>query len=96
MSRVIALVAALGVSGCFGYNRSAKRWAYAGDTILIVGGGGAIAADQLGDHPTCEGMGCPEFESPLRGMMVAGVLLATAGLVGILLNATRPEVKTSR
>lgn len=90
------LVTLLCVTGCFGYNKSAKRWAYAGDGVLIVGGGGAIAADLLTAEPTCEGMGCPTFESPISGVLVAGVVLATAGLIGIILNATRPEVKTSR
>jgi len=98
--RTFALVALLAclplATGCFGYNRSAKRWAYAGDTVLILGGGGLIASDVLASEPPCEGMGCPSFESPITGMLVAGVVLATAGLIGILLNATRPEVKTSR
>jgi hypothetical protein len=95
--RTFALVALLACStGCFGYNKSAKRWAYAGDSVLILGGGGAIAADVLTTDPTCEGMGCPSFESPISGVLVAGVVLATAGLIGIILNATRPEVKTSR
>jgi len=95
--RTIALVATLAcASGCFGYNKSAKRWAYAGDSVLVVGGGGAIAADFLSEDATCEGMGCPTFKSPVNGLLVAGVVLAVAGLVGIVLNATRPEVKTSR
>lgn len=96
--RTIALVALLAcASGCFGYNKSAKRWAYAGDSVLIVGGGGTVAADLLLTEDTaCEGMGCPSFESPISGILVAGVVLATAGLIGIILNATRPEVKTSR
>ena len=97
-SRIIALVAIIAcASGCFGYNRSAKRWAYAGDTVLVVGGGGAIAADLfLTEDTSCEGEGCASFETPFSGVLVAGVILATAGLVGFLLNATRPEVKTSR
>ena len=45
--RVVApLVAAALTAGCLGYNPSAKRWAYVGDTILVVGGGGVIAAGE--------------------------------------------------
>ena len=45
---------------------------------------------------TSNGTKGPSFESPISGVLVAGVVIATAGLIGILLNATRPEVKTSR
>ncbi|MGE0872398.1 MAG: hypothetical protein AB7P03_27840 [Kofleriaceae bacterium] len=86
------------LTGCFGYNRSAKRWAYAGNTVLIAGGGAAIAVDLMTKPEPCMDtatMYCP-YESPLRGMMVAGAVLAVAGLVGIVINATRPIVKTSR
>jgi hypothetical protein len=92
------LLAALGLAGCFGYNRSAKRWAYAGDTVLILGGGGAIAGDLLTREPVkmpCLNNSCP-YDPPFGGAMVAGVVLATAGLVGLIINATRPIVKTSR
>jgi hypothetical protein len=92
------LVLALGLTGCFGYNKSAKRWAYVGDTVLILGGGGAIAADVLTKDepaPCMAGTMCP-YESPISGAMVAGAMLVTAGLVGIIVNATRPNVKTSR
>lgn len=91
-------VLSLGLTGCFGYNKSAKRWAYVGDTVLILGGGGAIAADVLTKDepaPCMPGTMCP-YESPLSGAMVAGAVLVTAGLIGILVNATRPNVKTSR
>jgi hypothetical protein len=92
------LVLALGLTGCFGYNKSAKRWAYVGDSVLILGGGGAIAADILTKDepaPCMAGTMCP-YESPISGAMVAGAMLVTAGLVGIIVNATRPNVKTSR
>ena len=94
---VAALALALGPTGCFGYNRSAKRWAYVGDSVLILGGGGAIAADVLTrtEPPPCMGMACP-YESPISGAIVAGTLLVTSGLVGMVVNATRPNVKTSR
>lgn len=93
----LALALALGSTGCFGYNQSAKRWSYVGDSVLILGGGGAIAADVLTktDAPPCMGRACP-YESPVTGAMVAGTMLVTAGLVGIVINATRPNVKTSR
>jgi hypothetical protein len=91
----LALCLAL-VTGCFGYNSSAKKWSYAGDTILILGGGGAIASDLLATDEPCVGTGCTDYDPPFGGAMVAGVLLVTAGIVGIVINATRPTVKTSR
>lgn len=98
--RSLAAVAALaiGAGGCFGYNKSAKRWAYAGDTVLILGGGGAIAADVLTkDEPApCMPNTMCRYESPIGGAMVVGAVLVTAGIVGIILNATRRNVKTSR
>ncbi len=85
--------------GCFGYNKSAKRWAYAGDAILIIGGGTTIALDVTGKPPPCmpDAMnnGC-SYKSSISGAMVAGAVLAAAGLFGILFNATRDNVKTSR
>lgn len=97
--RSIAAVAvlALSLTGCFGYNKSAKRWSYVGDSVLLLGGGGAIAGDVLTktDAPPCMGTACP-YESPVSGAMVAGAVLVAAGLVGILINATRPNVKSSR
>lgn len=90
---LIASIALL--TGCFGYNRPAKRWAYVGDTVLILGGGGAIALDLTSTEEPCTGDNCT-FESPISGAMVAGVVLVTAGLIGILLNVTRTNVKTSR
>lgn len=98
---VLATIALVSASGCFGYNRSAKRWAYAGNTVLIVGGGGLIAGDLLLGGPDEPSMNVPStgadlYEPPVSGVLVAGIVLATAGLVGILFNATRPDVKTSR
>lgn len=98
-ARVVAVIACLALgSGCFGYNRSAKRWAYVGDTVLLLGGGAAIAGDLLlseDDAPCMANRACPD-QPPVSGALVAGVVLATAGLIGILINATRPTVKTSR
>ena len=88
MQRVVALVAAVALaSGCFGYSSGAKKWSYVGDTVLILGGGGAIAGDLL-THEPCEGVNC-ELDLPFGGGTVAGVFLVTAGLVGIILTATR-------
>jgi hypothetical protein len=96
--RAVALLAILAVfSGCFGYNSSAKKWAYAGNSILIAGGGGAIASDVLATPdpcPTTSMNGC--YNPPFGGAMVAGVMLVSAGIVGIIINATRSDVKTSR
>lgn len=92
----LALSASISLlSGCFGYNRSAKRWAYAGDTVLILGGGGLIAADVTSKEASCSGDNCL-YKSSIHGEMVVGVMLVAAGIAGIVLNATRDEVKTSR
>jgi hypothetical protein len=92
-----ALLAILALApGCFGYNSSAKKWSYVGNTVLILGGGGAIAADVLTKPEPCMGIGCPTYEPPLSGGVIADAILATAGLIGIVINATRPTVKTSR
>jgi len=83
------------LAGCFAYNKPAKRWAYVGDAALILGGGGAIALDVTSKEEPCMGDNCP-YKSPIHGAMVAGVVLVTAGLVGILFNVTRGNVKTTR
>lgn len=94
--RALALIASLTLlAGCFGYNRSAKRWAYVGDSVLIAGGGAAIALDVTSTDEPCTGDNCL-YQSPVGGALVAGVVLVTAGLFGILFNATRSNVKTSR
>ena len=89
----ILLIALL--AGCFAYNKPAKRWAYVGNGALILAGGGAIALDVTSTEEPCMGDNCP-FKSSIHGAMVVGVVLVTAGLVGILFNATRDNVKTSR
>jgi hypothetical protein len=95
--RVVSLVLCVALlAGCFGYTSSSKGWSYVGDAILIAGGGAAVAYDVTENKPMmCEGAGCP-YQSPVRGGMVAGALLIGAGLIGILFNATRDTVKTSR
>ncbi len=99
-TRLVALVTMMAlVSGCFGYNKSAKRWAYLGDTVLILGGGGVVAAEVLTKDEPCMVnavvLRC-RYEPPFTGGMVVGAVLVAAGLFGILINATRPNVKTSR
>ena len=98
VSRAIAALAIAALcSGCFGYNRSSKRWSYVGNTVLILGGGGAIAAGVLDKSPPTQVMtGGQPYDPPFNGAMVAGAVLAVAGIVGIVFNATRPIVKTSR
>jgi hypothetical protein len=89
----VALVASL--SGCFGYNPSAKRWSYVGNSVLIAGGGAAIALDVTSTEEPCVGDNCP-YVSPIHGAMVVGAVLVAAGVFGILFNATRTNVKTTR
>ena len=99
--KAVAIVASVALaSGCFGYSSSAKKWSYIGDVILLAGGAATIAGDIATRPPSCtpmsNGMGCPLYTPPFDGALVAGVMLVTAGVVGIVLNATRHEVKTSR
>jgi hypothetical protein len=82
-------------TGCFGYNRSAKNAAYLGDSFLIVSGGSAIGAELLLGKDSCEGAGCTQPLSPVTGPLVAGTMLVTAGIVGLLLNITRPLAKSA-
>lgn len=92
----LALIASITLlAGCFGYNSSAKRWAYVGDAVLIAGGGAAIASDVTSRDAPCTGDNCP-YRSSIHGAMVAGVLLVAGGLFGVLFNATRDDVKTTR
>jgi hypothetical protein len=98
--RAVALLASLTLlAGCFGYNKSAKRWAYVGNGVLIAGGGTVIALDVTSKDAPCmpDAMnnGC-SYRSPIHGAMIAGIVLAAAGAFGILFNATRDDVKTSR
>ena len=93
MPRVAALVAcAAFATGCFGYSSPAKKWAYVGDTMLILGGGGAIAADLL-THEKCEGVSCPDFDPPFGGGTVAGVMLVTRKVDA---NGSAIEIEISR
>lgn len=98
--KLIAVITVLAfASGCFGYNRSAKRWAYVGDTMLLLGGGATIALDVTSSDKPDVGMtgtAAKPYDPPFSGVMLTGVILAAAGLFGILFNATRPIVKTSR
>ncbi len=96
---IAALVAcALMATGCFGYNKSAKRWSYVGDTILLLGGGGVIALDVTSKDEPCMDTATTRcgYKPPISGMLVAGAVLAAAGFFGFLFNATRDNVKTSR
>lgn len=95
----LALVASLLLPGCFGYNRSAKRWAYVGDAALMIAGGTAIALDVTSSETACMpddmNNGC-SYQPSIHGAMIGGIVLAAAGAFGILFNATRDNVKTSR
>jgi hypothetical protein len=98
--KLVVLVTVLAfTSGCFGYNKSAKRWSYVGNTVLILGGGGAIAADQLATSKPDPGLtmtAAPPYNPPFSGVLLAGAMLVAAGFFGMIFNATRPYVKTSR
>jgi hypothetical protein len=106
--RLLVLVIAIAVlaSGCWGYNRSARRGAYVLDTVLIAGGAGLITLGVLDPPRSCADIemdtgvpnpGCHDpLTGPVSGAMVAGGILVIGGLVAIIVNATRPTVKTSR
>jgi hypothetical protein len=91
--KAVALVALL--SACFGYDPGAKKWAYVADTLMIVGGGAAIGADLATRPGACSGPTCT-YTPPIDGGLVAGAMLVSAGVIGIIYNATRSPVKTSR
>jgi hypothetical protein len=98
--RSVAVLASLTLlAGCFGYNKSAKRWAYVGDAVLIAAGGATIALDVTSKDPPCmpdaNNNGC-SYRSPIHGALIVGAVLAAAGVFGVLFNATRDNVKTSR
>jgi hypothetical protein len=93
---LIASIALLGpLGGCFGYNRSAKRWSYVGDTVLILGGGAAIGLDVTSKDEPCTGDNCT-YRPSIHGALIAGVVLVAAGVFGMLFNVTRDNVKTTR
>ena len=96
MKAVALLVCTALLAGCFGYTSSAKKWSYVGDTVLVLGGGAAIAADRASSPESCNSTtgACP-YHAPIGGAMIAGVMLVAAGLVGILYTATRPTAKSS-
>ena len=91
------LCLALLATGCFGYNKSAKRWSYVGDPCSCSrGGGGAIAADLLTKKPACMETATLKCDVPAAGLaarMVAGrAARSAAGLCSaIIFNATRDE-----
>ena len=106
--RAIAFIIALAVlaTGCWGYNKSAKRGAYVLDTVLVAGGAGLVTLAVLNPPRSCADLemetgvpnpGCHDpVAGPINGTMIAGAMLVLGGLVAIVVNATRRNVKTSR
>lgn len=92
MRLVAALVLVTMLAGCFGYRAGAKKWAYVGDTLLVLGGGGTLAWGVVDKPSPCDGGACA-YHSEIRGAMVAGALLIAAGLAGFIFNATRETPK---
>jgi hypothetical protein len=89
---VASLVLLFGASGCFGYTKGAKAWSYVGNILLIGAGGTAIGVDHKSEQ-ACEGMGCSKYTAPVSDGVAIGSVLIAAGIVGIVLNATRPLAK---
>ena len=85
-------------SGCVGYSRSAKHWAYLGNSTLIAAGGGAMALGILTYDTSCPTTtggssstnACVTQVGPVSGITIAGAALLIGGIVGIVLTATRP------
>ncbi|MBP9087466.1 MAG: hypothetical protein KBG15_15185 [Kofleriaceae bacterium] len=81
-----------------GYSRSAKRWAYLGNSTLIAGGGGAMALGILTYDTSCPSdtggssstNACVTQVGPVSGITIAGTALLIGGIVAIVLTATRP------
>lgn len=99
MMKAVAVVTCLALlTGCFGYNSSAKNWSYAADSVLLLAGAGAIAWDYETRPGPCTlpTLMCPVYTEKVDGGLIAGIALATAGLFGLIFNATRTNVKTSR
>jgi hypothetical protein len=95
---VVAGIFALVNASCVGYSRSGKKAAYVVNSLMIAGGGAAIAADVwlLKPKDCMDDPGCVEPASSLGGAMVLGTMLAVGGLVGIIFTATRKVPSTSR
>jgi hypothetical protein len=89
---VSAMLCVAMLTGCWGYTSSSKKWAYVGDSLLLVGGGAALAYGVEDKPAACTGDGC-EYHSSIRGAEVVGVALLAAGLFGLLFNITRENVK---
>ena len=85
-------------SGCVGYSRSAKHWAYLGNSTLLAAGGGAMALGILTYDTSCptnaggssSTNACVSPVGPVSGITIAGAALLIGGIVGIVLTATRP------
>lgn len=85
-------------SGCVGYSRSAKHWAYLGNSTLLAAGGGAMALGILTYDTSCptnaggssSSNACVTQVGPVSGITIAGAALLIGGIVGIVLTATRP------
>ena len=92
---VAAVVASLALvlgGGCFGYTKGAKAWSYVGNILLMGAGGAAIGLDYK-SQPGCESMGCSKYTAPVSDGVAIGSVAIAAGIVGIVLNATRPLAK---
>ena len=95
VAAVVAMIAiSWGSSGCFGYTRGAKAWSYVGDVLLIGAGGAAGGLDRWA-QPEGVGMGCQPYKPPFSGGVAIGAVAVAAGLVGIVLNATRRTAKSA-
>ena len=96
---LLALVTSVATtSGCVGYSRSAKRWAYLGNSTLLAVGGGAMALGILTYDTSCPSTAggststnaCVTEVGPVSGITIAGAALVISGIVGVVLTATRP------
>lgn len=98
LATALMLATTVSATGCIGYSRSAKRWAYVGNSTLIASGAGALTLGILTYDTSCptnaggssSTNSCVTQVGPVSGISVVGAMLLVGGIVGIVLTATRP------
>ncbi|HPH66763.1 MAG TPA: hypothetical protein PLF40_13490 [Kofleriaceae bacterium] len=98
LAAALTLATTIGATGCIGYSRSAKRWAYVGNSTLLASGAGALTLGILTYDTSCPTTtggssstnSCVTQVGPVSGISVVGAMLLVGGIVGIVLTATRP------
>ena len=98
LAAALMLATTASATGCIGYSRSSKRWAYVGNSTLLASGAGVLTLGILTYDSSCPANTggssstntCVTKVGPVSGISVVGALLLVGGIVGIVLTATRP------